>query len=77
MKGLFLLLSICLTVSVSAQKAITVSGKAQGTYYVVKYLGRDTVSLQPEIEAIFRQIDRSLSLYIPSSLINRFNKEIK
>lgn len=74
MKGLFLLISICITVSVSAQKAITISGKAQGTYYTVKYLGWDTVSLQPEIEAIFRQIDRSLSLYIPSSLINRFNK---
>ncbi len=74
MKGFLLLLSICFTVSASAQKAVTISGKAQGTYYVVKYLGRDTVSLQPDIEAILRQIDRSLSLYVPSSLINRFNK---
>ena len=75
MKGLLLLFSICITVSSSAQKkAITISGKAQGTYYVVKYLSRDTVSLQPEIEGLFRQIDRSLSLYLPSSLINRFNK---
>ncbi|RPD41350.1 FAD:protein FMN transferase [Chitinophaga barathri] len=74
MKGLLLLLSICFTVSTSAQKAITLSGKAQGTYYVIKYLSRDTTSLQPEIDGLFRQIDRSLSLYVPSSLINRFNK---
>lgn len=77
MKGLLLLISICITVSSHAQKTITVSGKAQGTYYVIKYLSRDTVSLQPEIEGLFRQIDRSLSLYLPSSLINRFNKSDK
>ncbi|MBO9151204.1 FAD:protein FMN transferase [Chitinophaga sp. GCM10012297] len=77
MKGLLLLLSICITVSSYAQKAITVSGKAQGTYYVIKYLSRDTVSLQPEIEGLFKQIDRSLSLYLPSSLISRFNKSGK
>lgn len=74
MKVLFLLLSICFTVSTSAQRQVTIQGKAQGTYYIIKYLGEDSISLQPDVEDIFREIDRSMSLYLPGSLINRFNK---
>ncbi|WP_119079079.1 FAD:protein FMN transferase [Chitinophaga alhagiae] len=73
-KALLLLFSVCLTVSAAAQRLVTFQGKAQGTYYIVKYLGEDSTSLQPDVESIFREIDRSLSLYLPSSLINRFNK---
>ena len=48
-------------------------GKAQGTYYIVKYVSADTTSLQHSIDSIFNAIDQSLSLYRPGSLINRFN----
>ncbi len=71
------MLTGCLLASLqlsAQQQAITISGKAQGTYYMVKYLSKDTASLQPEVESLFRQIDRSLSLYLPGSLINRFNE---
>ncbi|SHM90383.1 thiamine biosynthesis lipoprotein [Chitinophaga jiangningensis] len=54
-------------------KLITCQGKAQGTYFVVKYLSADTASLQPAIDSLFRVIDQSLSLYKPGSLINQFN----
>ncbi len=74
MKGWLILLSICISVSASAQSLVTFQGKAQGTYYIVKYLSNDTTSLQPEVERLFREIDRSMSLYLPGSLINRFNK---
>src|SRR5688500_14572535 len=74
MKALLLIISICITVSAAAQKLVTIQGKAQGTYYIIKYLGEDSVSLQPDVETIFREIDRSMSLYLPGSLINRFNK---
>lgn len=74
MKMLFLVCSICLTVSASAQRLVSIQGKAQGTYYIVKYLSNDSTSLQPQLESIFREIDRSMSLYLPGSLINRFNK---
>lgn len=56
-------------------RLITCEGKAQGTYYLIKYLSADTVSLQGSIDSIFGVIDRSLSLYKPGSLINRFNSE--
>lgn len=74
MKHFFVLIGfITVSLCTSAQQLITFQGKAQGTYYIVKYLGTDTVSLQPEVERIFREIDRSMSLYQPNSLINRFN----
>lgn len=67
---------LCISVSISAQEPVTFQGKAQGTYYIVKYIaaGHDTVSLQQDVEDIFKDIDRSMSLYLPGSLINRFNK---
>ena len=48
-------------------------GKAQGTYYIVKYISADSTSMQSPIDSIFAAIDQSLSLYKPTSLINRFN----
>lgn len=74
MKGLLFLIGICISVSTSAQKLISFQGKAQGTYYIIKYTSNDTTSLREDVEDLFRQIDRSMSLYLPSSLINRFNK---
>ncbi len=56
-----------------AQRLQVYEGKAQGTYYIVKCLRADTASLQASIDSIFDVIDRSLSLYRPGSLINRFN----
>lgn len=74
MKGLFFLIGICISVSTAAQKLNSFQGKAQGTYYIVKYLSNDTTSLQEDVEDLFKDIDRSMSLYLPNSLINRFNK---
>ncbi|WP_298732567.1 FAD:protein FMN transferase [uncultured Chitinophaga sp.] len=69
----FILLAICCSTCAYAQRLQVCEGKAQGTYYIVKYLRDDTASLQPQIEAVFEEIDQSLSLYRPGSLINRFN----
>lgn len=66
---------LCISVTASAQQLVTLQGKAQGTYYIIKYISTgETVSLQADVEDIFRDIDRSMSLYVPNSLINRFNK---
>src|SRR5690606_23511817 len=50
------------------------SGRAQGTTYQVSYLSRDGVNYQEEMEQVLGAIDSSLSLYVPGSLINRFNE---
>ncbi|MBC9912110.1 FAD:protein FMN transferase [Chitinophaga varians] len=74
---LLLLMSVCAMAAVQAQeqplKLVACEGKAQGTYYIVKYLAPDTASLQGRIDSIFAVIDHSLSLYKPGSLINQFN----
>lgn len=59
--------------STRAQHLQVNEGKAQGTYYIVKYISPDTVSLQTRIDSIFSVIDQSLSLYRPGSLICQFN----
>lgn len=62
-----------ISINTTAQHLKVFEGKAQGTYYIVKYLSTDTTSLQHPIDSIFASIDHSLSLYQPGSLINRFN----
>jgi thiamine biosynthesis lipoprotein len=70
--GLILAGILCIACA-QAQRLQVCEGKAQGTYYIIKYLRDDTASLQRQIDSIFDVIDRSLSLYRPGSLINRFN----
>ncbi|RBL88793.1 FAD:protein FMN transferase [Chitinophaga flava] len=77
MRFLLLLTGLFLATVASAQelplKLAACEGKAQGTYYIVKYLTADTTSLQKRIDSVFAVIDQSLSLYKPGSLINQFN----
>lgn len=49
------------------------SGQAQGTTYHITYLSPEGANYQKEMESILEEIDRSLSLYRPGSLINQFN----
>ncbi|WP_295117942.1 FAD:protein FMN transferase [uncultured Chitinophaga sp.] len=64
---------LCHVITASSQQLVSFQGKTQGTYYIVKYTSADTSSLQPQVEAVFEAIDQSLSLWVPGSLINRFN----
>jgi thiamine biosynthesis lipoprotein len=46
------------------------SGKAQGTFYHIKYLIEDAENLQNQIDSVLLSVDNSLSTYIPNSLIS-------
>jgi FAD:protein FMN transferase len=72
--SILLLCIFCARTNVSAQRLMEINGRAQGTYFIVKYVSDDSTSLQRQIDSIFTAIDNSLSLYKPGSLINRFNK---
>ncbi|PSL47761.1 thiamine biosynthesis lipoprotein [Chitinophaga niastensis] len=79
MKRFLWLAGLFIATSAGAQQApalklMACEGKAQGTYFIVKYLSADTTSLQNRIDSIFGVIDQSLSLYKPGSLINQFNE---
>jgi thiamine biosynthesis lipoprotein len=50
-----------------------IHGLTQGTEYLITYQHRDSVSIQPEVDALLQRFDMSLSTYIPNSLISRIN----
>lgn len=55
------------------RKLFTITGRAQGTTYTIKYVNHDSIPLQLSIDSLLLDIDNSLSLYKSSSLISQFN----
>ena len=53
---------------------VTLRSEAQGTTYSIKYIEKDAVNFQIEIDSILKNIDNSLSTYIPASIISRVNQ---
>ncbi|MEQ8623729.1 MAG: FAD:protein FMN transferase [Vicingaceae bacterium] len=49
-------------------------GEAQGTTYTIKYLGDSSLSLKHQVDSLLSAFDKSLSTYLPSSLISQFNQ---
>jgi FAD:protein FMN transferase len=72
MKTLLLLLILTLN-SFGQTDAIKIDGKAQGTTYHITYYDKDSRNLKPEIEQILVNFDKSVSTYLPTSLISRVN----
>ncbi|MFT2008306.1 FAD:protein FMN transferase [Pontibacter sp. 13R65] len=57
-----------------AKKVYDINGYAQGTSYHITYFAKSSLITKAEIESVFSNIDSSLSIYNPSSLISRFNE---
>ena len=69
----FLILSSC---NSSQDKfLITNIGKAQGTYYNIKYVSNSNIDYQNKIDSILNKIDQSLSIYDSTSLISQLNED--
>ncbi|ULQ52729.1 FAD:protein FMN transferase [Flavihumibacter fluvii] len=58
-------------------KSFFITGEAQGTTYHISYYATDSLVSRTAIEHIFSQVDSSLSIYKPYSLISRFNRSEK
>lgn len=54
-------------------EAIRIEGQAQGTSYHITYFDPQNRDLKPEIEKILQDFDKSVSTYMPSSIISRIN----
>ncbi|MEI6274613.1 MAG: FAD:protein FMN transferase [Prolixibacteraceae bacterium] len=54
-------------------KLYKITGGAQGTYYAITYSAESNENLQPAIDSLFRQFDRSVSSYVPASVLSRLN----
>jgi thiamine biosynthesis lipoprotein len=46
---------------------------AQGTYYAITYYDAAGRNFQPQIDSFFVEFDKSASVYLPESIISRFN----
>lgn len=54
-----------------------ISGLAQGTDYNIMYYASDSVATKKGIDSLLDEIDQSMSLYKPGTLINQFNASQK
>jgi FAD:protein FMN transferase len=54
-------------------RRIHIAGRAQGTTYSIIYYADDSIVKKKSIDSIVLQLDASLSIYQPGSLINTFN----
>ena len=69
----FLILSSC---NINQDKfLVTNIGKAQGTYYNIKYVSSSNIDYQNKIDSILNKIDKSLSIYDSTSFISQLNKD--
>lgn len=57
---------------VYAQQPHVISGRTQGTTYLIKYYA-DVIVLKNEVDSVLKVIDNSMSLYQPNTLIVKFN----
>ena len=53
---------------------IQFKGETMGTYYAISYLDSEKRFLKKEIDGLLKELNQSLSTYIPDSHISRFNK---
>lgn len=59
------------------KEPIKIEGKAQGTTYHITYFDKQNRNLQPQIEKILQNFDKSVSTYLPTSIISRINSNDK
>jgi FAD:protein FMN transferase len=67
----FLLLFSC---DRGSKNTINISGAAQGTSYNITYLAGAYSNYRQSFDSIFKQIDLSLSTYVPGSIISKVNR---
>lgn len=75
-KNIILLFIALLVFSCSESRiseAVKLGGKTQGTYYSITYFDSENRNFQIEIDSILNDFDRSVSLWIPNSIISRIN----
>ncbi|HDO27050.1 MAG TPA: FAD:protein FMN transferase [Bacteroidetes bacterium] len=75
MNRVFLLLALFFSACTPQKKTepVKLLGAAQGTYYSIIYYDEARRNFQPEIDSLLQAFDRSLSLWIPSSILSRVN----
>lgn len=67
-------LNALFAVTLNAQiDPVKIEGYAQGSTYHISYFDSQNRNLQPEIEKILQDFDKSVSTYLPTSIISKIN----
>jgi len=77
MKKVFLCFCISVVIIFSAfaqRKPMIITGYTQGTTYRITYFDKKKRNFQTQIEEIFLKVNASVSLYEPSSIISKVNR---
>lgn len=69
--------SLAWNVPQPSARRIVIQGFAQGTTYQLIYYAADSIVSQGQTDSLLKVLDRSVSLYLPTSLICSFNHSAK
>lgn len=70
----FILLITVFITGCKPKEAVHIKGTAQGTYYSIIYYDKYQRNLKPEIDSLLDAFDRSVSLWVSTSILSRINK---
>ncbi|MEE2699764.1 MAG: FAD:protein FMN transferase [Bacteroidota bacterium] len=75
MRNIFYLFLLIFLSCASTDNKVLVSnsGEVQGTFYHIKYLSENAEDFHFKIDSLFAEIDSSVSIYMPVSIISRLN----
>jgi len=68
------LLAMTIVSCVKQHEKIVLQGLVQGSYYAITYYDHEGRNFQREIDSIFRAVDRSVNLWVDSSVICKVNR---
>jgi len=68
------LLAMTIVSCVKQHEKIVFQGLVQGSYYAITYYDQEGRNFQREIDSIFRAVDRSVNLWVDSSVICKVNR---
>ncbi|MBN2637728.1 MAG: FAD:protein FMN transferase [Bacteroidales bacterium] len=54
---------------------VNLQGSAQGTYYNITYYDKQNRNFHPEVDSILHAFDKSVSLWVSTSIISRVNND--
>lgn len=69
----FLFLGLISFKNYSQSEPIKIAGEAQGTTYHISYFDKENRDFSFQIDSILKEFDKSVSTYLPTSIISRIN----
>ncbi|TDD94727.1 FAD:protein FMN transferase [Flavobacterium cellulosilyticum] len=78
-KFLYPILISFLFISCNSNKKslLKIEGNAQGTTYHISYVSNDGINYKTAIDSLLKEIDKSMSTWLPSSIISKINNNDK